>query len=198
MFTLFVFWTASILEIRRRLWAKISFCFVASFYFVLFRSLVFHSIPVSFCCALFCSCFVSFCSVLLFCFVCLFVCLLACLLVYWCAVWFKTKLVFLVGVFICLLFLVFIGHLEYLLSESWPRTLCAYHHFSTKLQTFVGATRVCNKKFDCILQIEKITAYPRISSMTVCYVSTCFQQLICYESRSFDLWSCKLEISQQF
>ena len=79
--------------------------------FVLFRFVSFFSVPFYSCFVLLCSVlflfrFVLFCSSVLFClFVCLFACLLACLLVYWCAVWFKTKIVFLVGVFICLLFL---------------------------------------------------------------------------------------------
>ena len=149
------------------------------------------SVPVSFRFVLF------FCSVL---FVCLFVCLLACLL----ACLFTGVLCDLkLKLFFCRCFYLFAFFGVY-----WPPrvpTLRVVASYSLRLSPlFYKIADFCRcdpgvqKKIDCILQIEKITAYPRVSCMTVCYVSTCFQQLICYESRSFDLWSCKLEISQQF
>ena len=176
--------------------------------FVLFRFVSFFSVPFYSCFVLLCSVlflfrFVLFCSSVLFClFVCLFVCLLACLLAclftgVLCDL--KLKLFFWsVFLFVCC-FCVYwpprVPTLRVVASYSLRLSPLFY-----KIADFCRCDPGVQKKIDCIciLQSEKITAYPRISCMTVCYVSTCFQQLICYESRSFDLWSCKLEISQQF
>ena len=171
-------------------------CFVL-FRFVSFFSAPFYSCFVLLCSVLFLFRFVLFCSSVLFClFVCLFVCLLACLFTgVLCDL--KLKLFFWsVFLFVCFFWCLLATSSTY----SPSRGLVLFALITTFLQNcrLLSVRPGCAKKNDCILQIEKITAYPRISCMTVCYVSTCFQQLICYESRSFDLWSCKLEISQQF
>ena len=61
------------------------------------------------------------------------------------------------GAFVCLLaFSCFLA--TFLVTESWPRALCVFHHFSAGLLTFVPATGVCKKVLIVFVQICGVSA----------------------------------------